>query len=378
MSSPPKTAVIGAGCTGVFAALALARRGHLVTIFDPDGAASHASGQNPGGLNPLYGPGIPGPLTALASEAFALHRETWESLEPDGLWDGRIKQRLNLAFDESDVDRLGTMAQWYTAASGFSAEWLDPAEVHHMQSGVAESVQGGLLVGGDGRVSAPHYVRAVLDLAVGLGATLAHERVTGIAATAGAVHAVTTATGSYDCDGVVVATGPWSDGPASWLDLELPVSPLKGEMILVETSEPLSIDLAWRSGALYHAGKDRIWLAGTEHARGFDEEPSEAGLDEILRLTTHMMPAVQEFTIVDRWAALRPMTPDGSPIIGLAPGWDNVCLATAGGRKGMLFSAAMGHAAADLLDEGTTDLSIEPCAPLRFAPRNRQSSNINP
>jgi glycine/D-amino acid oxidase-like deaminating enzyme len=58
------------------------------------------------------------------------------------------------------------------------------------------------------------------------------------------------------------------------------------------------------------------------------------------------------------------------PIVGLAHGWENVCLALGGGRKGMLFGPAMGKAAADLLLEGSTDLAIDACSPERFGLTN--------
>jgi glycine/D-amino acid oxidase-like deaminating enzyme len=64
-------------------------------------------------------------------------------------------------------------------------------------------------------------------------------------------------------------------------------------------------------------------------------------------------------------AALRPVTPDGIPIVGLAPGWTNVSLALGSGRKGVLMSAALGRAAADLLAAGKTEVPIDPCSPER-------------
>jgi glycine/D-amino acid oxidase-like deaminating enzyme len=70
--------------------------------------------------------------------------------------------------------------------------------------------------------------------------------------------------------------------------------------------------------------------------------------------------------VADQVAALRPSTFDGIPIVGFAPGWDNVCLALGGGRKGMLFAAGMGAATADLLLTGSTPLPIDPCSPGRW------------
>jgi D-amino-acid dehydrogenase len=60
-------------------------------------------------------------------------------------------------------------------------------------------------------------------------------------------------------------------------------------------------------------------------------------------------------------AGLRPVTPDGLPILGISARWENVCLATGAGRKGMLLGAALGLAASELVVGGTTGLPIAAC-----------------
>jgi glycine/D-amino acid oxidase-like deaminating enzyme len=75
--------------------------------------------------------------------------------------------------------------------------------------------------------------------------------------------------------------------------------------------------------------------------------------------------------LVRHTACLRPVTPDWLPIIGQAPGWKNVYLATGAGKKGILLSPAIGKATADLITQGRTDLSIGSCSPARFAPSAR-------
>jgi glycine/D-amino acid oxidase-like deaminating enzyme len=61
------------------------------------------------------------------------------------------------------------------------------------------------------------------------------------------------------------------------------------------------------------------------------------------------------------------VTPDWLPIIGRAPGWENVYLATGAGKKGILISPGMGKAIADLVTRGTTELPIDQFSPHRFA-----------
>jgi glycine/D-amino acid oxidase-like deaminating enzyme len=67
------------------------------------------------------------------------------------------------------------------------------------------------------------------------------------------------------------------------------------------------------------------------------------------------------------------MAPDSLPIIGRAPAYDNVYLATGGGKKGILLSPAIGKAIADLISQGRTPLPIETSTPERFLEAPNQS-----
>src|SRR3954453_7645849 len=105
-------AVVGGGITGAFAAYFLARRGAEVTLIERDEVAAHASGKNPGGLNPLHGPGIPGPMQELSLEAFRLHLEHFSPPR---------RPRLQLAVDAADLDRLANGKRLYDSTHGFDA-----------------------------------------------------------------------------------------------------------------------------------------------------------------------------------------------------------------------------------------------------------------
>lgn len=362
-------AVVGGGIAGAFSAFFLARAGATVTLIEREEIAGQASGNNPGGLNPLYGPGIPGPLQALALEAFALHLEHWDEIRHTGIeFDGHTKQRLNLALDTDDVAGLERMKENYDAHPGFSARWLEPQEARAIEPRLASGVVRGLLAEGDATVDAAPYTRAVVRAAEALGATVVTAEVRGITREGARATEVVTDSGAIRCDGVVIATGAWCDAPSQWLGVPLPMEPVKGEMVLVDLLDGgVETDLAWRDTAIYRAGTTEVWLGGTETRAGYDGSVTHAGRDSILERAATILPDVAHARLVKHTAGLRPLTPDGVPIVGVLAGADNVCVALGGGRKGMLFGAAMGRAAADLLVDGETSLSIEPCSAERFA-----------
>ena len=127
--------------------------------------------------------------------------------------------------------------------------------------------------------------------------------------------------------------------------------------------------LSW--GKSYAASKPDglIWAGTTEEHSGFDDQPTPQGRDSVMGDLLRMASFLSEAQLVQHTACLRPLTPDGLPIVGRVPGWDNLYLCTGAGRKGILWSTGMGRATADLILRGQSDVpGLEHLRPERFAP----------
>jgi glycine/D-amino acid oxidase-like deaminating enzyme len=362
--------VVGGGITGAFTAYHLARMGIDATLVERGEIGGEASGSNPGGLNPHHGPGIPGPMHELAQESFRLHLEAWPAIsELSGIeFEARRPPRVHLAADEAEAANLRRAAAPYASASGFAAHWLERDEIASIEPRVGPGVVGGLLTEGNGKVDAASYVRAVAAAAARLGTRTLRSEAHGLTSRGGRVTEVRLDTGALHCDGAVIATGPWCAGPARWLDTAIPVEPLKGELLHVEPAggSP-AIDLAWSDGAIYVDGARRAWLGGTEERAAFARAPSTSARTSILERAERFLPGIAGARVLGQTAALRPVTPDGVPIVGVPEGWENVCLAVGSGRKGMLLGAGVGLAAPEIAAGGTARLPIGPCSPERWA-----------
>lgn len=368
----PSVVVVGSGAIGSFAAYFLARLGIGATIVEQDAIGSHASGSNPGGLNPLHGPGIPGPMQALAWESLELHLDHQDALRQLSGIDcsARRVARLELATTEAEVARLEPHRALYESAPGFSARWLEPKALGALRPRVGPAAVRGLWTEGNVRVDARAYTRAAAGAAVMLGARVVAGRVRGVRRRGGRATGVVVDTGTIRCTAVVVATGPWAAEPSAWLGAAIEVEPMKGELLLAAVpGPPFACDVTRGGAGLYHRADGTVWLGGTEERAGFDAAPSAAGRRSILRQVAALVPDVARARVLGHRAALRPATPDGLPVVGLAPGWDNVCLAMGAGRKGMLLATGMGQAAAEIVTRGATRLSVSACAPARFRAR---------
>jgi glycine oxidase len=366
----PRIVVVGGGITGAFAAYFLAGDGCDVTLIEREGIGSQASGLNPGGLNPLHGTGIPGSMQALACESFQLHLAHWRRIEQ--LSEIRFAftrpLRIHVALEDADIPAIERLHALHSSTEGFSSRWLESAELFALEGRLNRSALLGLSAEGSAKVDAHAYTRAVAAAANALGATLESGNVAGLMGTRGRAEAVLVDSRTIPCDGVIVATGPWGGDAAAWTGCHLPIEPLKGELLLVQTEQlPCRQAFAWRGAAVYGDGSPVVWLGGNEERAGFDRTPTKAARAFILEQVKRLMPGLHVAAIVKQTAALRPVTSDDMPVIGLAPGWTNVGLALAGGRKGMLYGAAMGLAAAELVTRAETRLPIAPCAPTRFS-----------
>jgi glycine oxidase len=372
--------IIGGGVAGCAVAYYLAQAGVKVTVIESQGIGMQASGYSAGGLNPLQGAQIPGPLGPLAIESFRLHRGLWDRLREDTGIDcqGRIISLVKVALDESELPELQETVDLFAAArqDGFSARWLDSKEVRELEPRLAQGVLRGVCAQGNAALDSYLLTLALARSAERLGANFRtgqarglRPSVEGLRHGSGRATAVVLADGEVACGQVVLAMGPWSREAEAWLGVSIPVEPLKGEILRLRLSlegPALAHDFSGGGGSLHPKPDGLVWCGTTEERRGFDKQPSASAKETIWRAASRLMPSAAQGRLVNHTACLRPVTPDWLPILGQAPGWDNVYLCTGAGKKGVLLAPGMGQAVADLVTQGRTGITIGPCAPQRF------------
>lgn len=359
--------VVGGGVAGCAAAHALAAVGVGVTIVEREGVATQASAWSAGGLNPIHG--VPAPLAPLAMASYRAHLALWPEIEqltgrPLG---GELIDLALIATNESELSSLRADAAAFERAEGFSARWLDRGELLDLEPRLAPHVLGGLLTHGNGVVDSRELTDRLAEAAGLLGATVRAGAVVGLRHEQRAVTGVVLADGVIACDAVVLAMGPWTGAAAAWLDAPLPVEPLKGEIVRVAPpGRPLACDLVTPAVSLFSRDGGQVWIGSTKESRGFDREISASARDQLRSSAAELLPSLAEAALVRQTACLRPVTPDGMPIVGPVPGWSGAYVATGGGQKGILLAPAMGRAVADLLLNGTTAIPLAGCEAGRF------------
>ena len=336
--------VIGAGIVGSMSSYLLSRRGLSVAMLDPDPLGSHASGFAFGGLDPLHGMGLPEPLLDFSLHCFRRHQEMARELHGATGIDHHFqtRDRLYLAFDEEDIREYDTNLSWMKDVSMFDVGWVDGDVARRLEPKVNPACIGAIYQQGAASVDALNLTLAAARAAKHHGTELVLQRAIGVEHHGGRVSAVTYDGGKVEAGAVIVAMGPWSQLIADWCDTELPVQPLKGQILRLQHHGPVfDVALNYRGNYVDTKPDGLVWTGSTEEEAGFDAETTSAARDIIRQNAAQMAPDLANAQLAKQTACLRPVTPDGMPIVDRLPGWDNLYIATGAGRKGILWSAGM-------------------------------------
>jgi glycine oxidase len=362
--------IVGGGIIGCLTAYLLAREGLKVTIIEADSVGSHASGFAFGGLGPLEGAGIPDPLLGFSVWCLERHASLAPELEEASGVDTQfhLRDRLILAFDDSEVLRAKEEIASQKDVKGFHVEWLDQSDVLKVEPRTNPECLGASYAQGTGAIEAYRYNLAAAQAAEKFGAEFLLRRVTGLLSRGGRCTGVTLETGQLEAGAVVLAAGPWSQQVSDWCGVKLPVSPLKGQVVRLQlTTDPMRASLNYDGSYAASKPDGLIWAGTTEEDAGFDENITTQARDKILGDLLKMAPSLADAELVQQTACLRPISADGLPIVGKVPGWENLYVGTGSGRKGILWSTGMCHGLADLMVKGSTDVpGVASLDPARF------------
>lgn len=363
--------VIGGGIVGAATARALATRGNRILLLERAMPGAEASGAAAGMLTPQVEVTADDPILPLAIAARERYRELAAELDRrTGVNVGYAAGgSVQVALADAEVAPLQAQVEAQRAA-GLRAEWLDRSALERRHPGIGPAARGALLAPDDARVNNVSLTAALLADAVRHGAEVAdHEEATEIVVAAGRVTAVVTRQRRYGTGGAVVAGGAWSPSLRG-LPRPLPVEPIRGQIAVVTwpAGEPAGVMFG---GHVYIVprGDDALLGSTMEHA-GFAKDTTPGGLATIFAGTSALLPAIAAQRIHRSWAGLRPVTPDGRPLIGPDPEVAGLWYATGHGRKGILLGPLTGEIVRDLVLDGATPWDIRPCDVTRFDRRS--------
>ena len=377
MTHQPDVIVVGAGVMGCGTAYWLSKEGCRVLVLEHEAIACGASGVAAAMLESV-GHGarlsVDDPLAELGRASFQLHQELRHLLwEESGVDIGyREHPALHPAFSAADVATLKPQALALQLRDS-TVQWLEGPVLWDVEPRLSQEALGALM-SHQAQVLAYRFVLALMRAAEQRGAHLRHGDVVGLAGHAGRVTGVRLRNGdTLAASTVVLAMGPWSQQAAAWVDLRLPIYPVRGQLLELRVPEPqLNASLAYGGMYLVHKA-DGITLAGTteEHDSDFVNQPTVAGRQAILEAALKMAPSLEAAQVVGHVSGLRPCSADHLPLIGPVPGWQGVYLIAGHFRSGMLLSAISTRSIADLILQGKSAVPLAAFDPARFTTGDR-------
>lgn len=404
--------VVGGGVVGVATAYYLARQGWQVTLLEQNEIGSGCSQGNAGqvtpGHLPLPQPGVlarnlrwllkpTSPLfvaprwdlglfrwllrfqqasnnahlrsaTRMLCRLGAASRRLFEELSPaigcDYRSPGRLeicRSRHGLAAACAEADLLDEF--------GFSSRRLDGAAVAEMEPAIEAEVAGGVFYPDSGYCNPAEFVRRLADAAVAEGVRLrTGSEVTELAIDNGQVRRVVARGEPMGADAVVLAGGSWTPRLARQIGLRLPIQPGKGyhlDMTLPRRRPAIPLVLV-EEKIFVTPLDDLVRLAGTMEFSGFNLKLRPARLAQLQRGAQHYFPGLHCGNVRSEWCHLRPMTPDGLPVIGRISGADNVWIAAGHGMLGLTQGPITGKLVAEWIASGQPSIDLGPLRPDRF------------
>lgn len=352
---PPRAdvVVIGGGVIGASAAFHLAEAGVDVLLLERDELGSGSTCRAAGGVRAQFSDPVNIELGLRSLRAF----ETFGG-RPGAEIDLRQHGYLFLLSDPDDVATFEDSVRLQREA-GVPSRMLTVDEACELSPWVARE---GLLAAAysptDGHCSPESVVHGYARAARDHGARLVtHCAVTGIETEGGRVAGVATSMGGVATPVVVCAAGAWSASVGELAGVELPVRPLRRQILVTEpipdlpAGMPFTIDF---STGLYFHDEGPGLLVGmpeAEAAYGFDLAPDDAWLDHLAEAVEKRVPRLGEVGVAHRWAGLYEMTPDHNALVGEAGSVGRFLYATGFSGHGFLQGPAVGEVMRDLVLE---------------------------
>ena len=398
-----KVLVLGSGVIGVTCAYQLALAGHEVTVVERQPAAAletsyaNAGEVSPGYAAPWAGPGVPfkaikwllmphrplvirptinlnfvrwglamlrnctaaryelnkGRMVRLAEYS----RDCLKALrEQTGIaYDQRMQGTLQLFRTQAQLD--GTAADIAILQRyGVGFELLDrDGCIRHEPAlaGVREKFVGGLLLPGDETGDCFKFTQNLAALAAQKGVQFRYgTRIQRLKLAGRQIDGVVTDAGILKADAYLVALGSYSPLLLKGVGLRIPVYPVKGYSLTVPITDasgaPESTVMDETHKVAVTRLGERIRVGGTAELAGYTLKLHEARRHTLEHVVRDLFPRGGDVSRAEFWCGLRPMTPDGTPVIG-ATRLPNLYLATGHGTLGWTKAAGTGSVIADVI-----------------------------
>jgi len=341
--------IVGGGVIGAACARELASTGRKILILEAGGDAGQAWRAAAGMLAPQIEADASDQLLQLGLAGRNHYQQLALALSDGvnidvGLWQEGIAR---VAASGPEAEELRARVTWQQD-QGHGCFWLEAREVKQRWPWLGPTA-GALWAPHDGALDPERLVRGLLADAQRMGATVVTNRAVSLEREGARVVGLSGEAGRYAAGNVVLAAGAWS-GLLEGLPRAVPVRPVRGQMAALPWPPDIPRAIVYHKDCYLLARGGEAIIGSTMEEAGFRSEVTAAGLARIFAATTALCPGLIRAKVRRTWAGLRPMTPDGLPIIGREPLLEGLWYATGHGRNGILLAGITGVLVRQLLE----------------------------
>jgi hydrogen cyanide synthase HcnC len=306
--------VIGGGLVGGAIAWGAARLGARVALLD-EGDVAHRAARGNFGLVWVQTKGAGMPPYAHWSRRSA---ELWPALQ--SAMQGRtgvdvaLRQPGGLMFCLSDAEmeqRAAQARRMHNESGGIGTRMLDRAEVRALVPLIGDRVVGATFCPLDGHVNPLKLLRSLHHALAAEGSDYLPNRRVGAITPQPHGFVVHAGEERLACDKLVIAAGLGSRDLAPMVGLDMPVNPLRGQIVITERMRPF---LDHATHVLRQTEEGGVMMGDSHEEVGFDNGTTVPVLRDIAARNLAVFPHLRDANVVRVWGALRVMTPDGFPI----------------------------------------------------------------
>ena len=422
-----RTVIVGAGILGLPLAYELARQGAEVEVLDARESGLGASAVNAGWVVPSEAAPVPGPGLIMKSLKWMVHKDSPLYIRPSvdpshvrfmvGMWrrcnarDFRSGFQAHLALAESTNDILDDYARDgidfdsyaqgllmafahrenfdhhvgdldIQAAYGLDPQVLEGDAIRQAEPTLRSGLAGGIFFPHERHLDSATMTAGLRKRIVELGGTITeHAPVDRVERIGDTIVAVRSGDRRFAADSFAIAAGAWTGKVTDLFGVPLPIRPGKGysiDLAPAPVQMHTAVNLSDAKVAMTpYSG--RLRLSGTMEFAGLDEDVNHTRVAAILRAPAGYVDGwVTPESAPQAKAGMRPMTPDGMPIIGRLPGTSNAFVSSGHGMLGVTLGPGTSHALADLMLGKGYPPRLLPFSPVRFVRKVRRTPALTP